>query len=133
MGWNLKDWRSYEGCVKDMVMAGEVDLIGVKRPVVVIGVPWKDDLWSKKEDLRFIDREEVRVEAMAVIEGVFDKVLLKGFWLCKRNWRKLQKIEGLREEILDDGYLTMCSKWRDVKISGKKKSSRSMMGHKIAR
>jgi len=27
-----------------MVMAGEVDLIGVKRPVVVIGVPWKDDL-----------------------------------------------------------------------------------------
>jgi hypothetical protein len=29
--------------------------------------------------LRFIDREEVRVEAMAVIEGVFDKVLLKGF------------------------------------------------------
>jgi hypothetical protein len=39
-----------------MVMAGEVDLIGVKRPVVVIGVPWKDDLLSKKEDLRFADR-----------------------------------------------------------------------------
>ena len=44
MGWNLKDWRSYEGCVRDIVMAGEVDLIGVKRPVVAIGVPWKDDL-----------------------------------------------------------------------------------------
>lgn len=36
--------------------------------------------------------------------------------------KKLEKAteEGLREEILDDGYLTMCSKWRDVKISGKK-------------
>ena len=56
MGWNLKDWRSYEGCVKDMEMAGEVDFMGVKRVVVVIGVPWKDDLLSKKEDLRFADR-----------------------------------------------------------------------------
>ena len=64
-------------------MAGEVDLMGVKRVVVVIGVPWKDDLLSKKEVLRFADREEARVVAMAVIQGVLDKVLLKGFCQCK--------------------------------------------------
>jgi hypothetical protein len=39
-----------------MEMAGEVDFMGVKFVVVVIGVPWKDDLLSKKEDLRFADR-----------------------------------------------------------------------------
>ena len=64
-------------------MAGEVDLMGVKRVVVVIGVPWKDDLLSKKEVLRFADREEASVVAMAVIQGVLDKVLLKGFCQCK--------------------------------------------------
>lgn len=65
MGWNLKDWRSYGGEVRDMEI---VDLMGatdvVKREEVVMCVPWK-------ADLGFEEREEVRVVvvAMAAIEG----------------------------------------------------------------
>lgn len=43
MGWNLKEFRSYDG-VKDMEIVEfcEVDFMGVKREVT--GVPWKEDL-----------------------------------------------------------------------------------------
>ena len=42
----------------------EDDLMGVKLEVA-IGVPWKDDLLSKKEDLRVAEREDASVVAMA--------------------------------------------------------------------
>lgn len=40
--------------------------MGVTREVM-IGLPWKDDLWSKKEDLGLEESEEVRVVDMAAI------------------------------------------------------------------
>lgn len=69
MGSNLNELRSYWG-VKVMEMVWfcdcEEDLMGVTREVT-IGLPWKDDLWSKKEDLGLEESEEVRVVAMAAI------------------------------------------------------------------
>lgn len=45
----------------------EEDLMGVTREVL-IGLPWKDDLWSKKEDLGLEESEEVKgVVAMALV------------------------------------------------------------------
>ena len=72
MGWKVKDFRSYGG-VKDMEMVEfcGVDLMGVKREVVM-GVPWKQDLLLSKKD--GFGSEEVKVVAMAAIE-VFDMVL----------------------------------------------------------
>ena len=72
MGWKVKDFRSYGG-VKDIEMVEfcGVDLMGVKREVVM-GVPWKQDLLSSKKD--GFGSEEVKVVAMAAIE-VFDMVL----------------------------------------------------------
>ena len=49
----------------EMVEIWEEDLMGVKREAK--GVPWKDDLWSKKDGLGVEDSEE-RVVAMATIE-----------------------------------------------------------------
>ena len=71
-GWKVKDFRSYGG-VKDMEMVEfcGVDLMGVKREVVM-GVPWKQDLLLSKKD--GFGSEEVKVVAMAAIE-VFDMVL----------------------------------------------------------
>ena len=71
-GWKVKDFRSYGG-VKDIEMVEfcGVDLMGVKREVVM-GVPWKQDLLSSKKD--GFGSEEVKVVAMAAIE-VFDMVL----------------------------------------------------------
>lgn len=73
MGSNLKELRSY-GLVKDMEMVEfcGVDLMGVKRDAK--GVPWKEDLWSKKDGVGFEESEEVRAVAMAAIE-VFEMVL----------------------------------------------------------
>lgn len=53
-----------------MAESWEEDLMGVKREA--IGVPWKDDLWSKKDGLGLED-SEVRVVVMAAIDcsGVF--------------------------------------------------------------
>lgn len=69
MGSNLNELRSYWG-VKDMETVWfcdcEEDLMGVTREVM-IGLPWKDDLWSKKEELGLEESEEVRVVAMAAI------------------------------------------------------------------
>ena len=72
MGWKVKDFRSYGG-VKDIEMVEfcGVDLMGVKREVVM-GVPWKQDLLLSKKD--GFGSEEVKVVAMAAIE-VFDMVL----------------------------------------------------------
>ena len=72
MGWKVKDFRSYGG-VKDIEMVEfcGVDLMGVKREVVM-GVPWKQDLLLSKKD--GFGSEEVKVVAMAAIE-VFDIVL----------------------------------------------------------
>ena len=72
MGWKVKDFRSYGG-VKDieMVELCGVDLMGVKREVVM-GVPWKQDLLLSKKD--GFGSEEVKVVAMTAIE-VFDMVL----------------------------------------------------------
>ena len=71
-GWKVKDFRSYGG-VKDIEMVEfcGVDLMGVKREVVM-GVPWKQDLLLSKKD--GFGSEEVKVVAMAAIE-VFDMVL----------------------------------------------------------
>ena len=68
----MKDFRSYGG-VKDIEMVEfcGVDLMGVKREVVM-GVPWKQDLLLSKKD--GFGSEEVKVVAMAAIE-VFDMVL----------------------------------------------------------
>lgn len=69
MGSNLNELRSYWG-VKHMETVWfcdcEEELMGVTREVM-IGLPWKDDLWSKKEDLGLEESEEVRVVAMAAI------------------------------------------------------------------
>lgn len=69
MGSNLNELRSYWG-VKHMKTVWfcdcEEELMGVTREVM-IGLPWKDDLWSKKEDLGLEESEEVRVVAMAAI------------------------------------------------------------------
>lgn len=69
MGSNVNELKSYCG-VKDMEMVWvcdcEEDLMGVTREVM-IGLPWKDDLWSKKEDLGPEESEEVRVVDMAAI------------------------------------------------------------------
>ena len=72
MGWKVKYFRSYGG-VKDIEMVEfcGVDLMGVKREVVM-GVPWKQDLLLSKKD--GFGSEEVKVVAMAAIE-VFDMVL----------------------------------------------------------
>lgn len=73
MGSNLKELRSY-GLVKDMEMVEfcGLDLMGVKRDAK--GVPWKEDLWSRKDGFGFEESEGVRVVAMVAIE-VFDMVL----------------------------------------------------------
>lgn len=65
MGWKVKDFRSYGG-VKDIEMVEfcGVDLMGVKREVVM-GVPWKQDLLLSNKDGFGI--EEVKVVAMAAI------------------------------------------------------------------
>ena len=49
----------------EMVEFCEEDLKGVQREAT--GVPWKDDLWSKKDGLGLKD-SEVRVVAMAAID-----------------------------------------------------------------
>lgn len=49
----------------EVVEVWEEDLMGVKREAK--GVPWKDDLWSKKDGLG-VEDSEVRAVAMAAIE-----------------------------------------------------------------
>lgn len=79
MGSNLKEFRSY-GVVKhiEIVEFCGVDLMGVKREAM--GMPWNEDLWSKKDGFGFEESEEVRVVAMAAIE-VSDMLL--GLFLAR--------------------------------------------------
>lgn len=49
----------------EMVLFCEEDLMGVTREAM--DMPWKEDLWSKKEGLGLEEREEVRVVAIDAI------------------------------------------------------------------
>lgn len=67
MGWNLKDWRSYGGLLRDMEIVlfcwGEVDLMFVEVRVVMTGFPWNEDLE---------EREVVKVE-VAIVAAMLTK------------------------------------------------------------
>jgi len=56
MGWNLKDWRSYGGWVRDMEIVPCLDennlVVGATREEYVTGFPWKNESFGFEERLR---------------------------------------------------------------------------------
>jgi len=53
MGWNLKDWRSYGGWVRDMEIVPCLDennlVVGATREEYVTGFPWKNESFGFEE------------------------------------------------------------------------------------
>lgn len=89
MGWNLKDWRSYGGWVRDMEIVPCLDennlVVGATREEYVTGFPWKNESFGFEE--------RVVVAMAAIVFGLREKV-------SRKSWDFKMLLIGERSGVL---------------------------------